>query len=79
MRSFVKIKPSQIGDITLVFTDICKSCPVRDFLTSQMCLNAIRENKTRGNFRMFTVCKMVILNIRGHLNTIINNQCAVYV
>ena len=38
MRSFVKIKPSQIGDITLSFTDIGKSCPVRDFFTSQMCL-----------------------------------------
>ena len=32
MRSFVKIKPSRIGDITLSFTDIGKSCPVRDFL-----------------------------------------------
>ena len=43
MRSFVKIKPSQIDDITLSFTDIgtCKSCPVRDFITSQMCLLAL--------------------------------------
>ena len=38
MRSFVKIKPSRIGDIFLSFTDIGKSCPVRDFFTSQMCL-----------------------------------------
>ena len=38
MRSFVKIKPLGIGDITLSFTDIGKSYPVRDFFTSQMCL-----------------------------------------
>ena len=38
MRSFVKIKSSRIGDITLSFTVIGKSCPLRDFFTSQMCL-----------------------------------------
>ena len=38
MQSFVKIKPSRIGDITLLFTDIGKSCSVQDFYTSQMCL-----------------------------------------
>ena len=27
------------------FTDIGKSCPSREFLTSQICFNAIRENK----------------------------------
>ena len=31
-RSFVKIKPSRIGDITPLFTDIGKPCPVCDFL-----------------------------------------------
>ena len=50
MRSFAKIKPPQIGDITLSFTDIGKSCPVRDFFTSQMCFNAIREN-----FRIYSI------------------------
>ena len=37
MRSFVKIEPSRIGDITFSF-DIGKSCHVRDIFTSQMCL-----------------------------------------
>ena len=32
MRSFVKIKPSRIGNITMSFTDIGKSCHVCDFL-----------------------------------------------
>ena len=31
MRSFVKIKPSRIGNIG-------KSCPVHEFFTSQICL-----------------------------------------
>ena len=34
----MKIKPSLIGDNTLSFTDIGKSCPVCDFFTLQMCL-----------------------------------------
>ena len=38
MRSFVKIKPSRNGKITLSFTDIRISCPSREFLTSQICL-----------------------------------------
>ena len=38
MRSFVKIKPSQIGEIILSFTDIGKSRSCRDFLTSQICV-----------------------------------------
>ena len=36
--SFVKVKPSQNGEITLSFIDIGKSCPRVDFLTSQICL-----------------------------------------
>ena len=38
MRSFVKIKASRNGEITLSFTDICKSCLSREFLMSQICL-----------------------------------------
>ena len=38
MQSLVKIKHSQIGDITLPFTDIGKSCPVREVFTSRMYL-----------------------------------------
>ena len=45
MRSFVKIKASQIGEITLSFTDVGKSRPCRDFSTWQICFNTIRENK----------------------------------
>ena len=38
MRSFVKIKSSRNAEITLSFTDICKSCPSRELSASQMCL-----------------------------------------
>ena len=38
MPSFVKIKSSRNAEITLSFTYICKSCPSREFLASQMCL-----------------------------------------
>ena len=37
MRSFVKIKPSRNGKITLSFIDIGKSCLNREFFTSLMC------------------------------------------
>ena len=38
MRSFVKIKSSRIGEITLLFNDIGKSRPCREFFTSQICV-----------------------------------------
>ena len=38
MRSFVKLKPSRNGKITLSFTEIGISCPKREFLTSQICV-----------------------------------------
>ena len=38
MRSFVKIKSSRNGEITLLCTDIGKSCPSHKFLTLQICL-----------------------------------------
>ena len=38
MRSFVKIKPSRNGEITLSFIGGGKSCLSREFLTSQICL-----------------------------------------
>ena len=41
MRSFVKIKPSQNGKITLSFTDIRISCPSGEFLMLQICLNML--------------------------------------
>ena len=56
MRSFVKIKPSRIGDITLSFTDISKSCIVRDFFyVASVSFNAIRENKILAKISEFTV------------------------
>ena len=38
MLSFVKIKSLGNVEITMSFTDICKSCPSRKFLASQICL-----------------------------------------
>ena len=38
MRSFVKMKSSQNGEITLSITDIGKSCSSREFLAPQECL-----------------------------------------
>ena len=55
MRSFVKTKPSQIGDITLSFTDIGKTCPVHDFYVTNVSFNAIRENKILAKISEFTV------------------------
>ena len=57
MRSFVKIKPLQIGDITLLFTDIGKSCPVRDIYVANVSFNRIRENKILAKISKFTVIK----------------------
>ena len=56
MRSFVKIKPSRIGDITLSFTDMGKSCPVREFVyVVNVSFNAIREYKILAKISEFTV------------------------
>ena len=37
-RNFMKIKPSQDGEITLLFTGMDKSCISHAFLTWQICL-----------------------------------------
>ena len=55
MRSFVKIKSSRNGEITLSFTDKGKSCRSRKFLTSQMSFNAVSENKILAKIFEFTV------------------------
>ena len=55
MRSFVKMKPSQNDEMTLLFTDKGKLCPSHDFLTSQICLYAIHENKILEKISDFTV------------------------
>ena len=55
VRSFAIIKPSRMDDITLSFTDIGKSCPVRDFFVANVSFSAIRENKILAKISEFTV------------------------
>ena len=56
MRSFVKIKPSRNGEITLSFTDIGISCLSREFLTSQICLLTLfAKIKFSRNFRIYSI------------------------
>ena len=60
MRSFVKIKSSRNGKITLSFVNMTKSCPSREFIMLQICLNfnAICENKILPKISEFTVHNM---------------------
>ena len=57
MRSFVKIKFSLSGEITLSFTDKGKSCRRREFYVANMSFIAIRirENKILAKNSEFTV------------------------
>ena len=56
MRSFVKMKSSRNAEITLLFINIPKSWPSREFLASQICFfNAIPENKVLTKISRFTV------------------------
>ena len=56
MRSFVKIKPSRNGKITLSFIDKGKSCLIREFFhITNMSFNTIRENKVFAKISEFTV------------------------
>ena len=56
MQSLVKMKPSQSGEIILLFTDIGKSCPSREFFTSQICLSMLlAEIKFSCKISEFTV------------------------
>ena len=61
MRSFVKIKSSRNGEITLSFTDEGKSCHTREFLRCEFVFNAIRENKIIAKISKFTV----LINLRS--------------
>ena len=61
MRSFVKIKPSRIGDITLSFTDIGKACHVCDFYIANVSFNVIRENQILAKISEFTVITAGVL------------------
>ena len=63
MRSFVKIKSSRNVEITLSFTDICKSCHSHRFLASRICLLTLfRENKIHAKISGFTVLRSAGLN-----------------
>ena len=55
MRSFVKIKPSQNGEIILSFTDLANHAQVGNFNVTNVSFNAIRENKILAKFSEFTV------------------------
>ena len=65
MRSFVKIKPSRNGKITLSFIDIGKSClsRARIFHVTNMSFNAIRENKILVEISESTVLWAKMLSI----------------
>ena len=60
MRSFMKIKSLRNGEIILSCTDISKSCPTREFLTKQICLDAFRE-KIHAKFSEFMVVRAAII------------------
>ena len=56
MRSFVKIKPSRNGKITLSFIDIGKSCLNREFFTSLIILlMQLSKIKSCENFRNYSI------------------------
>ena len=64
LRSFMKIKQSRNGEITLLFTDVGKSCPSREFLMWQICLLTLFA-KTKS----ITHCKKLFIQgpIKGFL------------
>ena len=66
MRSFVKIKSSRNGEITLSFTDEGKSCHDRDFLRRKYVFKAIRENKILARISESTVVTIGIKETFGH-------------
>ena len=70
MRSFVKIKPSQNGKITLSFTDICISCLGHEFLTWQICLLMLfAKIKFSGKFSNLQYYTRLCRKIERHTET----------
>ena len=56
MRSFVKIKFSQKGEITLSTTDIGESYHSREHFRSKVCLLTLfAKLKSRENFRIYSI------------------------
>ena len=57
MRSFVKIRSSQNGEITLSTTDIGKSYPSHEIFRLQVCLLTLfAKIKFRRNFQIYSMC-----------------------
>ena len=55
MRSFVKVKSLQNGETIRSFTDLGKSCPSREFSTSQICLSTLfAKIKSSQKFRIYS-------------------------
>ena len=81
MRSFVKIKPSRSGKITLPFIDIGESCLNREFFTSQMCLlmlfAKIKFSRKFPNLQYFYFA--VILAMRNVQNVIPVQNCTGFI
>ena len=68
MRSFVKIQSSRNGEITLSLTDIGKSCPSHDFLTSQICVLTlfakIKLSRTFLNLQ-YSLAQLIVCELRA--------------
>ena len=70
MPSFVKMKPSPNGKITMSFIDIGKTCLSRDFFhITNMSFNAIRENKILAK-----ISESTVPNEPRHM---ISNKCGI--
>ena len=55
IRSFAKIKPSRNDEITMLFTDVDKLCPSRDFLRPEICFKRnSRKYHSREIFRIYS-------------------------
>ena len=75
MQSFVKIKSSRNGEITLSFTDICKSCPSLEFLPSQVGILTLFA-KISGFTVVFCILKCILIlwtwNVKFNHNTFVH-------
>ena len=81
MRIFLKIKSSRNGEINLSFTDIGKSCPSREFYTSQICLlTPFAKIKFSRKFPDLQypnlVCMLVQLHLLCHISCALH--CVIY-
>ena len=76
MRSFVKVKSSRNGGVILSFTDIGKSCPSRDFLTSEkwllMLYAKIKFSQKFPNLQCFDLKRIWRLKyLAGNITTLV--------